>query len=255
MDMAGEENKRSFSQNIYHFFHKRIYQPDLFAIFFNDSYFIRKGIYKGIKHYSPHFKGKLLDFGCGRKPYQNLFEVESYTGVDMAREDDWTKSYADVLYDGKRLPFENEMFDGILSTEVIEHIPDAEPAVEELFRVLKPGGKLLITVPFVWNEHGMPYDYLRYTSAGITHLLQKKGFKVKEVRKSSTFIETLFQLWCIYLTRFLNTRYFFLNLFLNFCFIFPFTLTAIILSWLLPNDKTLFINDIVYAEKPGTKEV
>lgn len=237
------------ARSVDNFFLKRIYQPDIWAIFFNDSYFIRKGIYNGIKHYSKEFNGKLLDFGCGRKPYRNLFHVDEYIGIDLKREDEWTKQYADVLYDGTVLPFQDHYFDGVLSTEVIEHLPNEELAIQELYRILKPGGRILITVPFVWNEHGVPYDYRRYTSFGISELLKKYGFSDIQVRKNSTFIETLVQLWCIYLVTFLNTRFSYLNMFLNFLFISPFILVGVIFSAILPANRTLFINTIVYARK------
>ena len=87
-------------------------------------FFIRKGLYTNILKFAPNFKGKLLDFGCGAKPYKDLFvNVEEYIGVDYNSEGHSHQDEAiDFYYDGEVLPFEDNSFDSIFTSEVFEHV-------------------------------------------------------------------------------------------------------------------------------------
>jgi ubiquinone/menaquinone biosynthesis C-methylase UbiE len=127
-------------------------------------YFIRKGLLEAIRKHAPSLKGKLLDFGCGSKPYLLLFNVDEYIGLDFEKTGhDHSHEQIDVYYDGKTIPFKDDHFDSILCSEVAEHLFDLPAALGEMNRVLKKGGKLLLTCPFVWGEHEAPYDSARYT--------------------------------------------------------------------------------------------
>ncbi|MFN5335209.1 MAG: class I SAM-dependent methyltransferase [Bacteroidota bacterium] len=162
---------------------------------FHPYYIIRSNLFRSIKKYIHYLYGNVLDFGCGSKPYRNLVVCESYTGVDFENEGHpHDNEMIDVFYDGKSLPFKSEHFDSILCTEVFEHIFDLSETVRELNRVLKKGGNILITCPFVWKEHELPYDAARYTLFAIEHLMVKHGFRKVEVNKSGSFYETIIQL-------------------------------------------------------------
>ena len=65
----------------------------------------------------------------------------------------------DLFYDGRELPFGEASIDGILSTQVLEHVPNPSAYIMEAKRVLRPGGYLVMSVPFVWQEHEQPYDF------------------------------------------------------------------------------------------------
>jgi SAM-dependent methyltransferase len=67
-------------------------------------------------------------------------------------------------------------FDVVLSTQVLEHVPDPLAALGEFRRVLRSGGSLIATVPFIWEEHETPFDFYRYTRYGLEHLLGLAGF-------------------------------------------------------------------------------
>ena len=84
----------------------------------------------------------------------------------------------DGYFDGLSIPYEEGAFDAVLCTEVLEHCVDAVRIVGEVRRVLKPGGHAVITVPFMWGEHEMPYDFRRYSINGITQVLQSVGLKI-----------------------------------------------------------------------------
>ncbi len=157
------------------------FNPGFIGIFINPFFFIRRGLVNGIRKYSKQLDGNLLDFGCGSKPYKKFFNVEKYYGVDIidrGHPHEQELEEIDVYYDGKRLPFKDEAFDSLFSSEVFEHIFNLEDILNELRRVLKKEGRALFTVPFVWDEHEIPYDFGRYSSYGIKHLLEKNGFKV-----------------------------------------------------------------------------
>ena len=147
-------------------------------------------------------QGKVLDFGCGKKPYQSLFiNAREYIGVDYEGEGHSHKNeQVDVFYDGKTIPFENNTFDSIFCSEVLEHIFNPDEILSELSRVVKCGGKLLLTCPFVWGEHEIPVDYARYTQFALKHLLQNHSFKIVLFEKAGDFKSTLYQMRVVYVT-------------------------------------------------------
>jgi SAM-dependent methyltransferase len=74
-----------------------------------------------------------------------------------------------------------ERFDIVFCTQVIEHVPDPGALVEETFRVLRPGGFLVLTGPFWWPLHEEPHDYHRFTRYGFSHLLARAGYVDVEI--------------------------------------------------------------------------
>ncbi len=120
-------------------------------------------------------RGRLLDSGCGNQPYRGWYEplVDEVVTLDAAPADG-----VDVLGFADRLPFADQSFDTVLVTEVLEHVENAERAVGEIFRILRPGGHALITVPYFYPTHEAPYDYRRFTHFGLTDLLRRNDFDV-----------------------------------------------------------------------------
>lgn len=225
------------------------FQPDLLSVAINPFYLIRSALCKAIKEAAPQLKGRLLDFGCGRKPYQNLFSVDEYIGVDIESSGhDHKNSEVDVFYDGKSIPFPDNYFDSVFCSEVVEHVFDPEIILPEILRVCKPGAKILMTVPFCWNEHEIPYDYARYSSYGLKYLLEKKGYRNIELRKTGSFVKVNFQLWALYWFETMKgwgtTGYA-----LSMLLIFPINLIALLVSPLFPRNQTLYFNNVVIAEK------
>lgn len=164
-------------------------------------YYIRKGLFRKISLYAPQLTGRLLDFGCGEKPYQTLFtHVSQYIGLDYQGEGHSHENEAvDVYYDGVTIPFEANHFDSVFSSEVFEHVFTLQQILPEITRVLKPGGKLLITCPFAWEEHEIPVDYARYTRFALKDMLEKNGFNIAVTDKNGHFMSALHQLFILYM--------------------------------------------------------
>jgi SAM-dependent methyltransferase len=230
---------------------KQSFNPGFISIFINPFYFIRKRLFQQIKRLAPQLSGKVLDLGCGLKPYKRLFSNSiEYIGVDIENPGhDHSKENVDVYYDGKHIPFDNNIFDGIFFSEVLEHVFNPDELLNEISRVLKPNSKLLLTTPFSWDEHEVPNDYGRYTSYGIKYLLEKNGFEVIEQTKTGHFIEVVAQLNIHYLRSVLYTKNKYLNIIINLIFISPFTLIGILLSFIAPKKRTLYFNHIILAKK------
>lgn len=228
------------------------FQPGIAAVFLNPFFLIRYPLFKAIRKAAPELKGKLMDFGCGSKPYENLFTVDSYTGVDVEQSGhNHRHSKIDVFYNGASLPFENETFDSVFSSEVLEHLFQPDTLLKEINRVLKPGGKLLLTAPFGWNEHEMPYDYARYTSEGICSLLRKNGFEIIRFQKTGNFVRVLFQLWILYLYE-ISSKGGKVALYAALLLILPFNLLAVLVAPLFPVNRSLYFNNVVLVQKKLT---
>jgi SAM-dependent methyltransferase len=138
---------------------------------------------------APRARGRLLDVGCGERPYEALFapHVSEYVGIE--HEATFGRTHAsksskgpDLYYDGRRLPFEDKSFDTVLNVQVLEHTPEPGELVNEMARVLKDDGLLILTAPFDFRLHEQPHDYFRYTPHGLRALCAKAGLEIIEVR-------------------------------------------------------------------------
>lgn len=133
--------------------------------------------YKPLGAYYPQFKGRVLDVGCGRMPYKRLILSDS-SGATSCVGLDLPSPYfkPDLTWDGKVIPLPDASVDSALLTEVLEHCPDAQAILTEVNRVLRPGGFLFLTVPFIWPIHTVPHDEFRYTPYSLRRILERSGF-------------------------------------------------------------------------------
>ncbi len=229
---------------------KEQFKPSLLGLFINPFYFVRLSIYKGIKRNAGYLAGELLDFGCGSKAYKDLFTVKKYIGLDVEQSGHpHTQESIDVFYDGRDIPFPDASFDSCFSSQVFEHVFDLEYSLKEINRILKPGGKCLFVVPFVWDEHEIPYDFARYSSFGLKYLLEKHNFAITKHEKDSHFFEVLIQLWCLYIYNLFHTKSNNLNLLFTLIFISPFNILGKLLSFIAPRNMGLYHNNIFLVEK------
>lgn len=228
---------------------KQYFEPTpFFGMLFNPFYIARRALWLTISKHGNHIQGKTLDVGCGTKPYERLFNASIYVGLEIEHTIQPEIKKADVFYDGKEFPFDAESFDSIVSFQVLEHVFEPDEFLREINRVLKPGGKILFTLPFVWDEHEQPYDYARYTSFGVVHLLQKHGFKVLHHEKTVEDLRVLAQLLAEYIYkkvfRFRLLKYLSMPL-----LIFPVLLLGSIVGFLLPGHPDLYLDHVIVAKK------
>ncbi|MBL8644796.1 MAG: methyltransferase domain-containing protein [Rhodospirillaceae bacterium] len=129
----------------------------------------------------PWAQGTLLDYGSGGQPYRTLFEtrVQKYIAADVQ---DTPGRVRDVmLQPGKPVPLPDESVDTVLSSQTLEHVPDPLFYLRECYRLLRPGGGLILTAPMQWRHHEVPYDYTRFTRYGLQHLMTQAGFAVDSI--------------------------------------------------------------------------
>ena len=141
----------------------------------------------------------MVDLGCGFKPYLTIFEgyVDSYFGVDFdeAAEKHYGKeTKPDLVANVCNTNLTNSSFDTLLSTQVMEHIDNTESYLKECYRILKPSGFGIFTVPFSWECHAEPYDYYRFTKHGLKYQFEKNGFDIIEIRPLEGAYATILQL-------------------------------------------------------------
>jgi SAM-dependent methyltransferase len=230
-------------------YHRQEFYPGFIGIFVNPFYHARLGLRKAMSIFSSELKGRLLDVGCGSKPYQELFAVDDYIGLDIDSEASRNRKIADYFYDGKTFPFNEDEYDSVLCNQVLEHVFNPDEFLSEIKRVLKPGGRLLLTVPFVWDEHEQPHDYARYSSFGLKALLDKNGFNVIGYKKIGADASTILQLINVYLYKIFVKWPLPIRVLTTMSLMSLFNLLGIMLGMLLPRNPDLFLDQIVLAEK------
>ena len=217
------------------------------------AYLLRKKLLSYIRKYAYHMKGRMMDFGCGSKPYHSVFNVDEYIGVDFnGQGHSHENEQIDVFYDGQTIPFPDNHFDSIFSSEVFEHVFNLEEIVIELHRVLKPGGKILVTCPFAIAEHEQPNDYARYSSFGLKHLFEKNNFKVVDYDKIGNSFETIRQIKIMYYHMEVMPK---LNKLIIVkpvveSILYPLmNIYTLVMAKIIPSRKDLYMNNIIVCEK------
>lgn len=137
----------------------------------------------------------VVDIGCGGQPLRSLVESRGgrYFGVDISQNDAGTVC---TIAAATHAPFADHSFDLVLCTEVLEHLPEAHSSVKELARLLKPGGHLILTVPFLYPLHEEPHDYLRMTDHLAQLLATSNGLEVLRVGRCGNELEVMATVWC-----------------------------------------------------------
>lgn len=230
--------------------HQQDFNPGILGIFINPFYFARKGLYSGIKKLAPQIHGKVIDVGCGRKPYRSLFATQDYVGLDIENPGHSHENEdVDIFYDGKVFPFENDSFDNALCNQVLEHVFNPDEFLSEIYRVLKPGGKLLLTVPFAWDEHEQPYDFARYSSFGLKHIMEQNGFFIEESIKSINDTRALAQLWNTFIYKKTVTGSGWINLISTVLLMSPVNIIWSLIWPIFGKSRDFYLDNIILATK------
>jgi SAM-dependent methyltransferase len=134
---------------------------------------------------------RVLDAGAGDAPYRELFAHCEYVTADWEHSPHGLAASSDIVGSLEALAVEDASFDAALNTQVLEHLAEPVEVLRELHRVLRPGGRLYLTVPLVGELHEEPYDFFRYTPHGLRHLLSKAGFEVETITPRNGYFTTL----------------------------------------------------------------
>ncbi len=145
------------------------------------------------RHLKNYCQGKLLDLGCGKVPFYGLYKNFVSENICI----DWPGSFHDnshIDFESDitgELPFEDDIFNTIILSDVLEHIPNPEFLWAEMSRVLLPGGVILMNTPFLYWIHEQPYDYYRYTEYGLRRFAHNHGFDILHLETCGGYIATI----------------------------------------------------------------
>ena len=146
----------------------------------------------------------VFDIGCGNKPYESYIrsliknnEKEYYQGCDVVQS---SEHKVDILCDATDISESSEKYDVVICTQVIEHVFDHSKIFEEAYRLLKPGGRFIVSSNFIWENHEAPFDFYRFTADCFNVLLTNSGFDIKESKANGGKWSVLGQLIILILT-------------------------------------------------------
>lgn len=148
-------------------------------------------LHRQIAAHGPVLTGNVLDVGAGRYSRYRMLctNVAQWTTLDTD-----TKWEPDIVASAEEMPVADASFDGVLCTQVLEHVAHPQAVIAEIFRVLKPGGCCLLTAP-QWNElHEEPHDYFRYTRYGLETLFADAGFRIDAMEQRGKYHACLAQI-------------------------------------------------------------
>lgn len=147
----------------------------------------------------------IIDVGAGELQYKKYCDHLKYLSQDFGQYDgsgndeglqtkSWDNSKLDIVSDITNIPVSDSSFDNAMCIEVLEHVPDPIRSVEEIARILKPGGKLIITAPFCSLTHFAPYFFQTgLSSYWYEKVLQKNNLKILEITHNGNYFEYLAQ--------------------------------------------------------------
>ena len=138
---------------------------------------------------------KIIDIGAGSCPYKKYFKEARYVSQDFCEEIEEAQDFSqiDLKSDAQSLPIEDDSFDYILCTSVLEHLKYPQKAFREFARILKKGGRVFLVVPLIIGEHHEPFDYFRFTKYGLELLAEESGLKIIQIKRQGGFFIFLSQ--------------------------------------------------------------
>lgn len=147
----------------------------------------------------------ILDVGAGELQYKKFCEHLNYVSHDFGeyngkgnaeglQSGSWDNSKLDLVSDISSIPVDDDSFDALMCIEVLEHVSNPISAIREFFRILKPGGKLILTAPFCSLTHMAPYYYVNgYSKYWYEKFLKETGFMIEELQYNGNYFEYLAQ--------------------------------------------------------------
>lgn len=139
--------------------------------------------------------GPLLDVGCGSMPYRGLFPLNSpYECLEIDQPRNTGKPHVTHRYDGHSFDLPPASYAVVFTSQTLEHSFFPEEMLAESFAALRPGGRLVLAMPFFWPEHEQPHDSQRFTSFGLVARMEAAGFAVQQVTKTNPGLAAMVQL-------------------------------------------------------------
>jgi len=231
---------------------KNAFTCGFIGFFLNNNYLIRKNLKTSLSRLAANIGPEeyILDYGCGSKPYQFLFQSSNYIGVDVERSGHPAGSKkADIYFDSSQVPLPDRTFDVVLASEVFEHIFELDDSLVDIFRLLKPGGKLIATCPFLWPLHEEPYDHARYTPHALNYILKKVGFQNIHIEKIGHDVETLAEITNAYMALKFVPKIPVLSRIASITYNTIFHTLGTV-GRILPKTQTIYLSNIITAERP-----
>jgi ubiquinone/menaquinone biosynthesis C-methylase UbiE len=149
-------------------------------------------IYRDLKKVLPNYTGKTLDIGCGQSPYRFLLNKQDtqYYGIDIGDADKFDYNNQEITtFNGEDIPFKNDEFDGVICTEVLEHVENYQKLINEMHRVMKKNATAIITIPWSARYHYIPFDFFRYTPSSLKTMF--KSFSSVEIKSRGNDIANI----------------------------------------------------------------
>jgi SAM-dependent methyltransferase len=131
---------------------------------------------------------RIIDVGAGPGFFKELFHKHQYFAIDFYPYHG-IDMVTDIVQD--KLPLHSNIADAVILSNVLEHLSKPESTLQECYRIMKPGAKLFMTVPFLFKIHQAPYDFCRYTHYKIQQLLEERGFEVVCCNKLGSILDLL----------------------------------------------------------------
>ena len=226
--------------------------------YFISRYQLRRALLNINFKFIPH---DILDVGCGSMPYRDLFPSSScYEGLEIDQPRNRSNPLVSHFYNGTDFPLSDNSFDVVLCSQVLEHCFTPDSLLSEISRVLRPGGYLILTIPFFWPEHEQPYDSQRYTSFGLRKLVDRAGLKTLHLEKTNIGLSAMIQLTIDYLESLLrplqrHSRFWLLTTRIILLPPYAFAnMSSLIYNWLLrllcfESEKAMYLDIVLLASK------
>lgn len=225
------------------------YDPGPLGPLVNPFFLARRSLALAMTRFAPRLEPDVLDVGCGSQPYRRLLGHGRYVGLEVDSPIARARGVADLYYTGPSFPIRSGEFRAVVCSQVLEHVFNPDDFVAELHRVLAPRGQLLLTVPFVWDEHEQPWDYARYSSFGLRALLERHGFRVLEQEKLVADASLIFQLINAYIYKLVAPAPRGVRWSFTLVAMAPISYLGLLAALVLPRNPDMFLDQIVLACK------
>lgn len=170
-----------------------------------DRFLVRSSVLAALRSRLDLLHGTVLDVGCGQQPYKPLLlsegtRITEYIGLDLA-SNPIHDNMPDICWKDGKIPLQEGSVDCAICTEVFEHCPEPEDVMKEVYRVIRPGGVLFFSVPFLWPLHEVPYDEYRFTPFALERHLRRSGFNDVEIAAMGGWDASLAQMLGLWVRR------------------------------------------------------